>query len=58
LTAAGIAYQVEGPHGLQFADFHALRHLFIPMLERAGISPKTAQNLARHRDIRLTSATC
>jgi integrase len=54
LTAAGIPYEVEGPHGPLFADFHALRHSFITMLERAGISPKTAQKLARHSDIRLT----
>src|SRR5262249_6364922 len=33
---------------------HSLRHSFITMLERAGVSPKTAQELARHSDIRLT----
>jgi hypothetical protein len=54
LAAAGIPYEVEGPHGPLFADFHALRHSFITMMERAGISPKTAQELARHSDIRLT----
>jgi site-specific recombinase XerD len=37
-----------------FADFHSNRHLFITNLCRAGISPKTAQTLARHCDIRLT----
>ena len=37
-----------------FADFHSNRHLFITSLERAGISPKMAQTLARHSDIRLT----
>ena len=37
-----------------FADFHSLRHLFITSLERAGVSPKMAQTLARHSDIRLT----
>jgi integrase len=37
-----------------FADFHSMRHLFITSLERAGISPKMAQTLARHSDIRLT----
>ncbi len=31
-----------------------MRHLFITNLERAGISPKMAQTLARHSDIRLT----
>lgn len=38
----------------RYADFHACRHLFITSLERAGISPKMAQTLARHSDIRLT----
>jgi integrase/recombinase XerD len=37
-----------------YADFHSLRHLFITNLERAGISTKMAQVLARHSDIRLT----
>jgi site-specific recombinase XerD len=31
-----------------------MRHFFITSLERAGISPKLAQTLARHSDIRLT----
>ena len=38
----------------RFADFHATRHTFITNLARAGVSPKTAQVLARHSDIRLT----
>ena len=38
----------------RFADFHATRHTFITNLSRAGVSPKTAQKLARHSDIRLT----
>ncbi len=54
LERAGIPYAVEGPHGPEYADFHALRHSFITMLERAGISPKTAQAPARHSDVRLT----
>ena len=33
---------------------HRLRHYFITSLERSGISPKMAQTLARHSDIRLT----
>ncbi len=37
-----------------FADFHSNRHLFITSLERAGLSPKIAQTLARHSDVRLT----
>src|SRR5262249_23628336 len=36
------------------ADFHALRHSYITLLERSGVSPKLAQELARHSDIRLT----
>jgi integrase/recombinase XerD len=46
-----LAYRSED--GL-FADFHSNRHLFITSLERAGMSPKMAQTLARHSDIRLT----
>jgi len=38
----------------RFADFHSHRHTFITSLERAGVSPRTAQTLARHSDIRLT----
>jgi integrase len=41
-------------HDGLYTDFHSLRHLFITNLERAGISPKMAQTLARHSDIRLT----
>ncbi len=35
-------------------DFHALRVTFITSLARAGVHPKTAQQLARHSDINLT----
>lgn len=38
----------------RYADFHALRHTFITNLARADVSPKVAQTLARHSDIRLT----
>ena len=38
----------------RYADFHANRHTFITNLSRAGVSPKTTQELARHSDIRLT----
>ncbi len=41
-------------HAGLYADFHSCRHLFITSLERAGVSPKMAQTLARHSDIRLT----
>jgi integrase/recombinase XerD len=37
-----------------YADFHSNRHMFITSLERAGLSPKMAQTLARHSDVRLT----
>jgi integrase len=35
-----------------FADFHSNRHTFITNRERAGVSPQTAQTLARHCDSR------
>ena len=41
-------------HQGRYADLHANRHTFITNLARAGVSPKTAQTLARHSDIRLT----
>ena len=50
----GSDYLCYENHAGLFADFHACRHLFITSLERAGISPKMAQTLARHSDIRLT----
>jgi hypothetical protein len=37
-----------------FADFHSNRHMFITSLEHASVSPKMAQTLARHSDVRLT----
>ena len=39
----------------KFADFHSNRHTFITNLEHVGVSPRTAQSLARHCDIRLTT---
>ncbi len=51
LEAASIPYRdADG----RVADFHALRHSYITLLERSGVSPKLAQELARHSDIRLT----
>jgi integrase len=41
-------------HDGRFADFHSNRYLFITSLAKAGISPRMAQTLARHSDIRLT----
>src|SRR2546421_12476457 len=51
LGAAGIPFaDADG----KVCDFHALRHSYITLLERSGVSPKLAQELARHSDIRLT----
>ena len=57
LTMAGVA-ESRSDHDGRYADFHSCRHLFITSLERAGISPKMAQTLARHSDIRLTLQIC
>jgi integrase len=35
-------------------DFHALRHTFVTLLQRAGIHRRVAMHLARHSDSRLT----
>lgn len=37
-----------------FADLHRIRHRFITSLDRAGVSVKMMQTLARHSDVRLT----
>jgi integrase/recombinase XerD len=37
------------------ADFHALRHTFITMVGKAGVSPREHQDLARHSTYALTS---
>ncbi len=55
LEAAGIPYAVTGPDGPLYADFHALRHTFVAMLDRAGCTLKQAMSLARHTDPRLTA---
>jgi len=39
----------------RYADFHALRHSFITMVGKAGVSPKEHQDLARHSTYTLTS---
>jgi integrase len=54
LDAAGIPYVVDGPDGPLYADFHALRHSFIAMLDRSGATLKEAMQLARHSDPKLT----
>jgi hypothetical protein len=51
LEAAGIPYRDDAD---RVADFHALRHSYITLLEPSGVSPKMAQELARHSDIRQT----
>ena len=51
LSAAAVAYRDQEGN---VADFHALRHSYITLLSRSGASPKVAQELARHSDIRLT----
>ena len=56
LEAAGIPYAVEGPDGPLFADFHALRHSYVALLDRAGLTLKQAMQLARHSDPKLTAA--
>jgi integrase len=38
-------------------DLHGLRHTFITGLALACVHPRTAQELARHSDIRLTMKT-
>jgi integrase len=38
----------------RYADFRSNRHTFITNLSLAGVSPREAQELARHSDIRLT----
>jgi hypothetical protein len=38
------------------ADFHSLRHSYVALLDRAGVSLEQAMQLARHSDPRLTMA--
>src|SRR5262249_4510881 len=56
LEAAGIPYVVEGPDGPLHADFHALRHSYVALLDKAGLTLKQAMQLARHSDPKLTMA--
>lgn len=54
LAAAGIPKaDAEG----RTADVHSLRHTFATMLSQSGVLPRTAQELMRHSDIRLTMST-
>src|SRR5205823_3118198 len=43
LEAVGVPYEVQGPDGPLYADFHALRHTFVSMLARSGATVKQAQ---------------
>lgn len=54
LSAAGIDF--EDDQGRRI-DFHSLRVTFATNLARAGVAPKTAQELMRHSDINLTMKT-
>jgi excisionase family DNA binding protein len=54
LEAAGIPYEVPGPDGPLFADFHALRHSYLTLGGRAGIDLRTLQELAGHSTSKLT----
>jgi integrase len=56
LDQAGIPYAVDGPDGPLYADFHALRHSFIALLDKSGATLKEAMQLARHSDPKLTMA--
>src|SRR5262249_19589900 len=56
LDAAGVPYVVEGPDCPLHADFHALRHSYIALLDRTGATLKEAMRLARHSDPKLTMA--
>jgi len=56
LDVAGIPYAAPGPDGPLYADFHALRHSFIAMLDKSGATLKEAMQLARHSDPKLTMA--
>ena len=56
LDAAGIPYVIDGPNGPLFADFHALRHSYVGLLDDAGATVKQAMSLARHGDPKLTMA--
>ncbi len=55
LEVAGIAYATEGPDGLEFADFHALRHSYLTLGGRSGIDLRTLQELAGHSKPELTA---
>jgi site-specific recombinase XerC len=55
LEAAAIPYEVQGPDGPRYHDFHALRHSYITALGRGGVDLRTAQELAGHSTPLLTA---
>jgi integrase len=55
LEEAGIPYEVPGPDGPLFADFHALRHTYLTLGGRAGIDLRTLQEMAGHSTPVLTA---
>jgi integrase len=55
LALAGVPFEVKGPDGPLFFDFHALRHWYCSKLaSMPGISPKTLMELCRHSSAQLT----
>ena len=52
LKTAGIEYKDERGNK---TDFHALRTTYCTMLLSTGVSPRTAQALMRHSDLKLTT---
>jgi integrase len=52
IELAGIAKKDESGRTV---DLHSLRHTFGTMLARSGVNPRTAMELMRHSDIRLTT---
>ena len=55
LGAVGVEYSTEGPNGLEYADFHALRHSYLTLGGRSGIDLRTLQELAGHSTPLLTA---
>ncbi len=54
LTAAGVPYEVRGPNGPLYFDFHSLRHWYCTQVGNTpGISPKTVMTLTRHSTLHL-----
>ena len=54
LAAAGIPYTVDGPGGIEYRDFHALRHGLLTHGGRAGIDVLTLKEIAGHADAKTT----